>query len=584
MMRFFLGILFLPFFAIAQPFTERDIAFLGDRNKTDWELRVLANGGAQPSANTVAAMERFRLKQIERGITNKLWNVCVHVPDSVIAAFTPIFLHKGWGYWTNTFVSGDLTVNGIKGDGSTKMADTGVTAVSGQALTAAGDGGMSVLITEVPRGSVWTSTGRNQTLLGRADVDDDPRYQLGVTVNGVSFWIPGDVAGAHYVTPVDWLRVGWLSGNQDGTVGDDIFLYGAAPPLETFRTIASDLSVVPVLTSLANTITEFCIRRGATNQADSFSSNRISFAAIHDYLTATESSNLWWDAKTLREELGGGTGDPVHDWNVYNVAQGGSEISTTTSNAARAYLGRMNDAGIALKMFAANPLTPDNLVAASIPLIWRAGHPRWQNTAFGTTNLSVHGIDCIGAAKYFRTGISNTTIINTVNATTGLGYTVMATNIGAQHGGTTGSGSTWFGLAPESSGPSAGNNGLAIYYGGTFNANQELTATNFHGGFTNGMFTSGNSLNSTEFYIYVAAQTVPHYAVTNDAGIVSVLGANHEVIACGAMSDNSPLTIAGAGSGAISYVAAHNGLTQTESSNHYVAVYEFRLAVGGGNR
>lgn len=549
------------------------------RVPTDWELRVLANGGAQPSQNTVNAMERFRLKQIERGVTNILYNVCVHVPDSVIAAFTPIFYHKGWAYWTNNFVIGDLTVNGIKGDGSTKIADTGVQCVSGQALSADGSGGMSVLVTEMPRpGTFFTQSAK--TLLGRADPDADPVYQLAITVNGNSFFVPGDTASAgNYVQAGDYCRIGWLSGNQDGNL-DDVWMYGASPQ-ETFRTLQVDTSVVPELTVLVNTITEFGLRRGDTNETATFTTNRISFAAIHGYMTAEQSSNLWFDVKTLREELGGGTGDPTHDWATFLASQGAT-VSTTTSNAVRNHGVRMNGFGIRVKMLAENCFVPDGLLAARTPSTWNAGHPIWQNTGFGETNLSVHGLDGAPSGKYLRTGISNTTVA--VSLANNAGISIMFTNTSVQVGGTTGDTSTHFSIVTaNTAGPAWA---LIFGFGGGIPGPTVLVGGNYFGGNTNyGHFTSGNRLSATDLALYVAAQSVPHYMITNTTlSGSSSLGNNHEFIACGQMTDNNPLTIVGSGPGAFSYIAVHNGLTQTESSNHYSSVYQLRVDLGGGNR
>src|SRR5688572_20820326 len=117
---------------------------------TDWSTRVIANGGTIPSQSTIKCMENLRVTLIAQGITNKIYSLCVMVPDSVIAAATPLFIHKGYPMWTNNFVSGDLTVEGLKGDGTSKAMDTGVKGKTGEGSTAltGNSRGLSFLLTD----------------------------------------------------------------------------------------------------------------------------------------------------------------------------------------------------------------------------------------------------------------------------------------------------------------------------------------------------------------------------------------------------------------------------------------------------
>lgn len=557
---------------------------------TDWALRVVANSGAMPSASVQQCMDTLRSTLISMGLSNKMWTLCIAINGSEKATFTPLIYQKGWGYWTNTFVDADISINGAKGDGSTKMADSGVRADSGHALTAFGSGGLSALVTEVPRGSTWLSTTTAKTLLGRADPDNDPVYQLAVQVNGSSFFIPGDsVNPANYASELDFCRVGFISGSQNESLSNTLYV---ASPVETFRRLAFDNGTAPELTALQNTITAFCMRRGDTNEAGTFATNRVSMLAIHDFLTLAETSNFWWAVKTCRECLGGGTGDPVHDWNATIVANGGAAVSTTTSNTALTYLTGMNDLGLRNLVAAANLVVPDNLLASRVPIIWKGGHPIWQNTGFGTTNLSAFGLDAGPSAKYLRTGISNTASTELTGFFAGgndFGYSIMATNFPSvvTLGGTS-DGNNYAFLVPVT-GPSAGNNGMGQFGVGQLSVGVNetyLVATNFFGGHTNyGMWESGNRTDSANLSLYVAAQSVPHYMVTNSTSAsAGSLAANIEVVAWGLQSDASPLTFVGAGPGAIAYVAIHRGMTQTQSSNHYVLVYNARVALGGGQR
>lgn len=93
----------------------------------DWAARVVTNGGAAPSAATIACVNTFYLAAVAAGLTAKWKHVNVFAPDNFIAATTPLIKLDGFDPWVNHgFVAGDLTVNGILGDGVAKWFDSGV--------------------------------------------------------------------------------------------------------------------------------------------------------------------------------------------------------------------------------------------------------------------------------------------------------------------------------------------------------------------------------------------------------------------------------------------------------------------------
>jgi hypothetical protein len=87
----------------------------------NWALRVSINGGASPSTNTQIALTTFMQSLYNNNIYSKMISVNCLVPDNLIAASTPLIFIAGNSLWTNhNFVSGDLTVNGLLGNGSSK--------------------------------------------------------------------------------------------------------------------------------------------------------------------------------------------------------------------------------------------------------------------------------------------------------------------------------------------------------------------------------------------------------------------------------------------------------------------------------
>ncbi len=549
---------------------------------TDWSTRVTNNGGAMPSQTTILAMETLRTTLIAQSVTNKIYNMCVFVPDSVIASFTPLFYHKGWAFWTNTFVIGDLNVNGLKGNGSTKMADTGVKATVGEAVSASGSCGLTVIITEVARGTNFNIG--NETVLGRADPDFSPETVLTPLHGSDLYFVPGNTSAGvvSYMFTNYMCPVGYISGNRDANSNLSLFV---ASPLEAHKLLMAKAVTGNEITLLQNTFTVFCRRHGNTNELSTFTTNRMSMAAIHDGFTQTESSNFWWAVKTCREQLGGGTGDPVHDWATHVVNVGGAAVSVTTSNALRGYWQGLDTDGLLYKIVAANCVAPDNLIAARTPLIWQGGHPVWQNTAFSVTNLSVNGLRSDATTgKYLLTGITNSVPARMNNNSGGISSMVTTNETGQIMGGTTGSGFTHF-THYNAAGTAGTSNGFAVLYcwgfSGAVGVNF-LVGTNFWGGTSfNGYFTSGNRTAINAIALYVAAQTVPHYRLTNSTQTQTQSRyANQQMNAWGTMNNGaSPVSQVGT----ISYLAVHGGFTQTESSNHYYRVHTMRIAMGGGS-
>lgn len=82
----------------------------------DWAARVVANGGAIPSQNSIDAASAFVAALKTANIWTKILGLNMIAPDSLIAAITPLVKGTGNDPWTNNnFVAGDLSVNGLKG-------------------------------------------------------------------------------------------------------------------------------------------------------------------------------------------------------------------------------------------------------------------------------------------------------------------------------------------------------------------------------------------------------------------------------------------------------------------------------------
>lgn len=556
--------------AFGQAFSPSDLPFRDQAGGTDWARRVVANGGAQPSANTVAAMETLRTTLIAQGITNKLYSLCIFVPDSVIAATTPLFKHFGSDPWTNfNFAVSNLTINGLKGDGTSKVLDTGVKPKDVQIPINGATIGLSVIVTE-------SASNEANITAGYQDADNNPVTALQVSSAGVSQWYAVSATAATEVVTNDFARVGYVSGNRTTNGGTNLTLF-VASPLESHKLLASKSgSQAAATTSTEVTYSVFANKHGETNR--SWTSQRLSMACVHDGFTETESSNFWWAVKTCRESLGGGTGDNVHDWNMKIVQAGGANVSTTTSNALRTFYSGLDTDGLLYDMSVVNPYPPDNLTACRIPFIWQAGVPIWTNFNFAETNVSVNGITGNLTNKSFGTGIKPDSITNRAFSSTSAGISLLIYNIPASGnvydfgmGGTVAS--SQFALLNT-----AGS--LKFYCWKFVNVNQDfVTIAAPSPGATFAGFLSGNRTAATAIRLDWVTNGV-HNIATNGAGTQT--GSTSTLTNGMAMAFNVNNVVSSWSDHTVSFLAIHNGLTQTKSSNLWVRVNTLRTSFGGG--
>lgn len=527
-----------------------------------------------PSGSTIAAMETLRLGCIAAGLTNKIDALCVFVPDSVIAATTPLFKHLGSDPWTNfNFVIGDLTVNGLKGDGLSKALDTGIKLKDIQLPSTGSTIGFTVIVSE-------SASNQGGHAMGQQDADGVPLSLLLVSSSGLTEFYPTTLTGTQRVSSNDWGRVGYISGNRWVAGGSTNIALFVASPLESHKTLVSIVGPGEAAgtTSTDDTISVFASKRDGTNSA--YSTLRLSMAMVHDGFTQTESSNFWVLAKQLREQLGGGTGDNIHDWNRKVVAAGGASVSTTTSNAMRTLYSGLDTVGTLYLMSSANALVPDNLTAARTPFIWQSGSEVWTNFNFGTTNLTVAGLQGNGTDKYLGTGIVPSTA-NRISNTSGGITALISDNPGTALFAIMGSLPITASVQTVLYMDDVANAGFRMWRNDLINQNWITAAQPSPGAAWEG-YISGNRTAANAIALYVASTGLAHQVLTNATGTqTGTATANTRAFLAFAQNNNgTPITF---GNQTMSFVAFHGGMTQTQSSNTYSLISEFRVAVGGGN-
>lgn len=281
-----------------RPFSIHDPAFLASAAGgpsppvLSWSQRVVANGGAAPSQATLDALDTFYAALVAAGLDTKMKVVNVYAPDSLIACLTPFIVGTGSDPWGNIgpFTASELTVDGLKGDGTTMALDTGV-----------------LLETEFPAPSnshgftVYTFDGLNENKRDGGATDSgavEQLHHLALASTLLNYSTPSgsnvvSVANNNFAGYVCMMRVNATtlevyranSGTAHALLGNAVGAkVGSLPAVRSFYVHASNnvgLLAFP------------CTRR-------------LSFAALHDGLSSAESSDLFDAIQQLRTDFGGG--------------------------------------------------------------------------------------------------------------------------------------------------------------------------------------------------------------------------------------------------------------------------------------
>lgn len=262
---------------------------------SDWVRRVCVNGAAAPSASTQTAMNTFDKALSDGAITNTIVGACCFVPDSFIAATTPLFVGNGNDPWTNNGIAlNALTLSGLGGNGVGYL-DTGINpATSG----IANDGGQALYVVNNYTPAIAQ--------------DDFGGYDAGATkAMELSFSIQANLLGAaqgnfgtNFMTasnagPVKGML--WDMGqNVGGTRNEWLFKANSSIgwTLITSGNVGGN--------GLWPSVPMFIFARNQNGVAGGFSTKTISFAAVLGFQTTAQGQTFWNAVQALRTALGGG--------------------------------------------------------------------------------------------------------------------------------------------------------------------------------------------------------------------------------------------------------------------------------------
>ena len=257
---------------------------------TAWANRVVTNGGLIPSTNTQVALTTFYKSLVDNNLFNKMMSVNCFVPDNLIAAITPL-IGVGYNPWTNVnFVSGDLSVNGLIGNGSSKYLNTGLATN----LFTYTNMGVTVYTTDVSANNTSTLFGSTSVAGAKQLFQFLPRNSGNLTCD-----FPIENAVACRITGANTTG-GYFCVSRTASNRVDLYKANSSIGHTTFGTNTNTTG------NYLSTYTWFVQAVNNVGSAVQYSSLPISFCAFHASVTAAQSEIFYNLIQTLRQNLGGG--------------------------------------------------------------------------------------------------------------------------------------------------------------------------------------------------------------------------------------------------------------------------------------
>ncbi len=548
-----------------------------DPRVVDWANRVIANGGATPSVNTQQVLSTFVQGLTSAGLLYKIVMLNCMVPDSLTACLTPLIRGAGYDLWINhSFVSGDLSINGLTGDGSTKYIDTGFTVLSGFSSAPTQGLGFTLYCSNNQGGNTATS----QDLLINDTGAANTQTALIIDNVGQAIWDAlDDNVGFGRLIINNPNFVGYFQGSYgtlDGTTTQAIYT-GNPNPNIGHKVLISTTATTVGFFNTKQPIYFFAGDLNGSPVGGSYTARTHSFMAAHYGMKQAESQTFFNLIQAMRVGLGGGyiNPDPVADWVARVVRNGGATPSANTQSALTTFFNGLVSNNLLAKMKTINVVAPDNLTAAITPF-WNVGGgiDPWINHNFVSGDLTVNGLIGNGSNKYLDTGMAPSLCFAS-NSDGGLTVYVAANSTNANESD--------FNVSQATPGQC-----MALYpnFGGTAfldmysqNAGSgRLSASN--SGFTG--YCSGNHGTLGGGVIEAI------YTGNSGSGHTTLVSSTTSV--GGSLPTQNLYAFCGNNLGSpgqfsvkrLSFFAIHSGLTATESSNFYTLVQALRTAFGGG--
>lgn len=309
------GALFLPASfavrgALSQGFTYNDLPFLVPSGGCSgvattavaaWVTRVVANGGASPSAATQAAMCTFYDAINTGSVLSKIKSLVMIVPDNIIAATTPFIKNNGNDPWTLNGGAGqfDLTVNGVRSTVANACLLTGCIPSSIFASNTVGGMSLYETVTNNADGGADTNMG---CVDGSAATKSCTLY---TNFNGAfsAFQLYSNAGGG--ITSLTRGTGFWCGNIIDGTTGV-LYFANSGTAFADIGHIGGPGEPVAV-TGSRPTIGIYAMGLNSSGSTSGTSTvRRYSFFNIHDGYTSSEAQIMYNAVQACRTKLGGG--------------------------------------------------------------------------------------------------------------------------------------------------------------------------------------------------------------------------------------------------------------------------------------
>jgi hypothetical protein len=268
---------------------------------TAWKNAVIAAGGGTPSSSIVAAYSVFFYGLDADGFTYSgaspdivFYNALY--PTSIIGAMIPQIDASGVAWTNRNFVLADLTVNGLKGNGTNKSIGTGYLS---QTYWTDISAGLSAMV------SLAAAENTYDMGIGGNNVNS----QFGLECNWSDtktyfecwrFDAPNLITGTPPASPT----VGFWCANRTSANAGAMYFAKTGSPIASIGTMAGAQNGAANMGGVF-TLELFAIN--STGTIGSWSTKRLSMVAGHKGFTLAQATKLFNRSQTLRTALGGGS-------------------------------------------------------------------------------------------------------------------------------------------------------------------------------------------------------------------------------------------------------------------------------------
>lgn len=270
---------------------------------SNWVTRVVANGGPTPSIATQVVMSTFVTCIRAAGVESQIIAANCFAPDSLIAAQTPLYVGGGndpWLVTPNAATANTLNVNGwnaIDVDG-THILQTGIIPSNVPSFSA-NNGGLTAYMFALANGGGTTRSPMGSSDFGGRFLNLDVGTTAGATYASEIYQASGSASTAKVTIGLPTIP-GYYSGNRISNTQNDLYFASGAFPHASIATSVAANANTPCTQQVA------VAGHNSNNVFNTQAGDQVSFAAIHNGLTSTQSAALFACVHTMRVAFGGG--------------------------------------------------------------------------------------------------------------------------------------------------------------------------------------------------------------------------------------------------------------------------------------